>query len=109
MEFGQDASLFWRLTYREIDTILRGETRRLRREHNNAAWLAWHTAYLTAYAPSKARRFPKLEKLLWKEPPKRQSVAEMRAVARRWIEAVRRRNERQRSTDKPPEKEDGEG
>lgn len=92
MEFGQDASLFWRLTYREIDTILRGEMRRLRREHNNAAWLAWHTAYLTAYAPSKARKFPKLEKLLWKEPPKRQSIAEMRGMAHRVIESVNRRS-----------------
>lgn len=83
--------------------------RRLRREHNDRAWLAWHTAYLTAYPPRKPREFTKLDKLLWKEQPKSQSIAEMRDVARRWIESVNRQNKRKKSSNKPPDKEDGKG
>src|SRR5690606_15652730 len=41
VEAGQDPSLFWRLTYREIDVILAGVSDRLKREHNERAWLAW--------------------------------------------------------------------
>ncbi|RYC10075.1 hypothetical protein [Ciceribacter ferrooxidans] len=44
--------------------VLAAAMKRRRHEHDEMAWAAWHTAYLTAYAPQKAREFVKLEKLL---------------------------------------------
>lgn len=41
-------------------------------EFEVTAWLAWTTAYLTAYAPQKADKFPKLEKLTGARKRKKQ-------------------------------------
>lgn len=69
---GQDPEAFWRLTLREIDLIMRGCTNRAKREHNDRAWHAWHTAFLTAYAPQKSREFVKLKKLQAKDAASQQ-------------------------------------
>lgn len=37
----------------------------MRREHNGRAWAVWHTAFLTAYAPEKPKKFWKLRTLLF--------------------------------------------
>lgn len=37
---------FWKITPRLFDLELRGAARRLDREHNLAAFVAWHAAYL---------------------------------------------------------------
>ena len=52
---------------------------RQKQEHNQNAWLAWHVAALSRTDPKK---FPKLEKLLYREPPKPQTPEQMEAVLR---------------------------
>lgn len=77
-----------------MQAILDGAAAKLRRQHNEWAWLAWHTARLTAYAPQKARDFQKLETLLRdapREPKRRQTVEEQIAIAHRWTAALRGR------------------
>jgi hypothetical protein len=55
--------LFWRLTLREIDAIVRGALAARRNAHNDRAWLAHTVAYLSAYHPKNSKDFVKLEKL----------------------------------------------
>ncbi|MGH6862594.1 MAG: hypothetical protein ACRECY_20310 [Phyllobacterium sp.] len=69
MDAGQPYELFWRLTLREITAVFDGTADRLRRKHNERAWLVWHTAYLTAYAPEKPGKFWKLKTLLLPDRP----------------------------------------
>ncbi|MBP1849696.1 hypothetical protein [Rhizobium halophytocola] len=61
------------MTLREIKLVLDACAEKARREHDERAWLAWHTARLTAYAPEKPRNFIKLEKLFWRKSSKNQS------------------------------------
>ena len=80
---GQEPSLFWRLTYREIGVILGGVSLRLQREHNERAWAAWHIA-----AMSRAKKMPKLKELLQedKKPTGRRMTPEqIEAVTRSWL------------------------
>lgn len=65
--------------------MIHGVAARQRAEHDGRAWLAWHTAALTAYAPRNPRRFTKLKKLRAPaaEPRRRrQSPAEIEAALR---------------------------
>ncbi|UUP19504.1 hypothetical protein [Nitratireductor thuwali] len=55
--------MFWSLTLREIDTILKGVVIRRKRERNQRTEMVWHTAFMTAYAPAKSREFWKLKDL----------------------------------------------
>jgi len=43
---GFDPDLFWALTPRLYVTHMQGARMRFEREHNERAWVAWHTAYL---------------------------------------------------------------
>lgn len=47
---------------------------RLERQHNENAWLAWHIAFMSAYAPDKSKSFFKLKNLMFgrKAPEKKQ-------------------------------------
>jgi len=80
---GLDPARFWALTPRELSLHVAGARERFIREHNENMSLAWHVARLNAYAPQKAREFPKLESLLHSEGPKPgpvQSVEDQIAV-----------------------------
>jgi broad specificity phosphatase PhoE len=62
----------------------------LRRDYelNLAAWLAWHTAYLTVYAPQKSDKFPKLDKLTVARKRKDKPPEDWRDVLKRveaWV------------------------
>jgi len=87
VEAGQDPSLFWRLTYREIDVILAGVSERLKREHNERAWLAWHTAMI-----GRVKRPPKLKDMMHgaARPRRRQTIEEQIAIAKQWTVAIAR-------------------
>lgn len=94
MEAGQSPAHFWALTLRELQAVLDGAAAALRRQHNERAWLAWHTARLTAYAPQKARDFQKIETLMHgarPAPRRRQTPEEQIAIAHRWTAALRGR------------------
>ncbi len=86
VEAGRDHSHFWGLTYREIDAILEGNAAKLRNEHNQRAWLAWHTATIPM-----AKRPPRLSELLIRDKPKPQSIKNMIATARAWTKAFEKR------------------
>lgn len=47
--------MFWRITLREISTIIDGAAARLRHQHNETAWLAWHIEAL-----ARVERLPRL-------------------------------------------------
>ncbi|MBP1842011.1 hypothetical protein J2046_000255 [Rhizobium petrolearium] len=89
MEIGQDPETFWRLTFREIDIIIRGAQARQRNRFKALAWLAWHIAFMSRYAPDKARTFWKLEKLVtWKsvaDKPREANWQEQFAKVSAWV------------------------
>jgi len=88
---GQEPSLFWRLTYREINIILDGAALKLMREHNSRAWATWHIAAL-----SRAKKMPKLRELLQedKRPTgKRMTPEQIEAVTRSWLSRRKGRRE----------------
>jgi hypothetical protein len=62
-----------------------GASSRREREHNERAWLAWHTAALAR--PSKGR-FPSLRSLQVKPRRKPQTWQEQLEVARLWTVAM---------------------
>jgi len=78
--------LFWRLTLREIAVILKGFAARLEREHNAAAWLAWHIAALP-----RAKRFPALKEMQTKQVRKvrRKTPEELLSIAHLWTAVTR--------------------
>ena len=78
-----DAAGFWDLTLREIEARLEGAFERLKREHDERAWLAWHTAGL-----GRVRRMPRLAKLQSRRKIKRQTPDEMVAIATAWTRAL---------------------
>lgn len=67
--------------------MFNGVAARLRREHNDRAWLAWHIASL-----SRSKKIPKLETLFSREKIKRrrQSPEELMAIAMQWTDALAR-------------------
>lgn len=80
------------MTPREIALWIDGAGQRLRREHNARAWAAHTTAALT-----RAKKMPKLDTLLAKEPKKakrRQTWQEQAAIMERWFKAQNAQLER---------------
>lgn len=80
MSLDLDPDAFWNKTPREIALILEGRGEALTRRHNENAWLAWHIVRLGHVDPKK---FPKLEKLLGRnpKPAQRQTVEQMLEMA----------------------------
>src|SRR5262245_10879615 len=78
---GYDGAEFWGLTPRELDRYMRAARKRLEREHDANAWLAWHIAGMV-----RAKKMPKLESLLSRKSgrPRRQSVAEQLHLLEQW-------------------------
>ena len=62
--------------------MLEGNAKRLRHEHNQRAWMAWHTATIPM-----ARKVPRLAELMILDRPKKQSIDQMRAIAKSWVRA----------------------
>jgi hypothetical protein len=89
VESGQDPSHFWRLTLREIAVILDGAASRLKREHNDRAWMAWHIAAL-----SRQKKMAALSELTFApEKVKRQMTPqELEAVTRSWLGSRKRKS-----------------
>jgi len=87
--------LFWDLTLYEVSLVIEGVTSARKRERDEYLFLAWHTAYLTAYAPEKSSKFTKLEKLIG-DPPvptgRRMSPEQIEAVTRAWLGSRHRNN-----------------
>jgi hypothetical protein len=76
------------LTLYEVSLVITGVTNARKRERDEYLFLAWHTAYLTAYAPEKSSKFIKLEKLLG-EPPsptgRHMTPEQIESVVRGWL------------------------
>jgi len=72
---------FWDVSPREASAIIKGAAGRLRREHNNRAWLAWHIAGL-----DRTKKLPKLESMLVKDGAAKapQSWEHQLMIARMW-------------------------
>lgn len=88
---GFDGNAFWDLTPREFQRWLEGARQRQTEGHNNRAWLAHQTAFLTAYAPQKSREFPRLDRLLAggsPKPRKAQTMEQQIAMAKAWAAAT---------------------
>lgn len=62
--------------------IFRGAAKRVKREHNERVWLAWHIAAL-----SKAEKMPRLKDMLIETPVKRQDTASrnLEVSVRSWL------------------------
>lgn len=73
---------FWRMTPRQYYRRMKGEGRRLKREGEARIEQAWITAML-----SRAKKVPRLEKLLAGDKPQKVSIAEgfarIRQIAKR--------------------------
>lgn len=72
--------MFWRKTPRQIVIVMQGHQRRLVREHNDRAWLAWTTEALR-----RTKKMPSLRRLqarMPREARKKQSWQDMKAVAK---------------------------
>jgi hypothetical protein len=69
VEARQDPARFWSLTLREIAVVLEASAERERRDHNDRAWLAHTTAFLSAYHPREPGKFTALAKLQTKPKP----------------------------------------
>lgn len=83
------------MTLYEVSLIIEGVINARRRERDELLFLAWHTAYLTAYAPEKSSAFTKLEKLLGDRaaPTGRQMTPEqIEAVMRCWLGSRHQKN-----------------
>lgn len=79
MSLNYDARLFWELTPREISYMIDAANERQKREHNQNAWLAWHVAALTRMEPKK---FPNLDQLMHRDPPKPKTPEQLEATLR---------------------------
>lgn len=86
MESGQDPSHFWRLTVREIAVILDGAASRLKREHNDRAWMVWHIEAL-----SRQKKIPKLAELTFAPEKRPMNPAEIEAITRSWLGSRKRK------------------
>jgi hypothetical protein len=72
---------------------MRGYRDRMEFQYNLAMLTAWHAAAL-----SRAKKIPPLQSLLFKEPkkqstPRRQTWQEQKAIAQRWINHLRNRQQ----------------
>jgi hypothetical protein len=65
-----------------------GAADRLTREHNDRAWLAWHTT-----AIGRMKRFPELKHLTISKTsePRRQTAEEQIHIAMQWTAALQRK------------------
>lgn len=86
MAAGFAPETFWKITPRELKAHLDGASKRLAREHDARAWLAWHTAALP-----RAKKFPKLSDLQTKKPARQKTLAEQQAIAMAWHRAINAR------------------
>lgn len=59
MEVGLDPGRFWHLTPKEVAREMAAVIKRLSREQNERAWLAWHIAAL-----GRVKKLPKLKDLM---------------------------------------------
>lgn len=82
MSLGFDLDAIWSKTPAQVALIFSGKSAQLTREHNERAWLAWHTAGLPRY-----KTFPALRKLLIRDRTP-QSADKMQAIAKQWIVQV---------------------
>ncbi len=81
------------MTLTEISHCFDGAAKRLEREHNETAWLAWHVAFMSAYAPQKSETFFKLKNLLWGRKPTEQKPQDWRdslAAFSAWVSSSRK-------------------
>lgn len=87
-ELGLDPAEFHKRTPREAQLWIKGALKRIQREQNERMVLAWTTAAL-----SRAKKMPKLEKLLTVEKPKRkpQTWQEQHALMRAWAKQHNKR------------------
>lgn len=74
--------MFWRLTLREVQNIMHGHETRLKREHNERVWLAWHIEAL-----QRTKKLPKLKDMMSgaSAAPRKQTVDEQVAIAMQWV------------------------
>lgn len=72
---GLDPDAFWTKTPRYVSLIFEGKAAQFRREHNERAWLAWHTAGLP-----RMKKFPDLKKMLAREVRKPQTSEQQWAI-----------------------------
>ncbi|WP_411033842.1 hypothetical protein [Shinella sp. BYT-45] len=73
--------------------MLDGEADRLRLEHDRAAKFAWHTAFMSAYAPSKSKDFWRLKSLLWRDKPQKRKIDTWRdkfAAMSSWVSSFKK-------------------
>ena len=87
IEAGFDPARFWDISPRETALEIQAATARIKREHKNRAWLAWHIAAL-----GRIEKMPTLEKLMG-EPEPQQTDEEMIAIATGWAIAAERRQQ----------------
>ena len=83
------------MTLYEVSLIIEGVTNARKRERDEFLFLAWHTAYLTAYAPQKSNGFIKLEKLLGDTPAptgRQMTPEQIEAVMRSWLGSRHQKN-----------------
>ncbi|WMW56469.1 hypothetical protein RE411_04605 [Agrobacterium pusense] len=83
------------MTLYEVSLIIEGVTNARKRERDEFLFLAWHTAYLTAYAPQKSNGFIKLEKLLGDTPAptgRQMTPEQIEAVMRTWLGSRHQKN-----------------
>ena len=66
--------------------MLEGNAARLRHEHNQRAWLAWHSGML-----SQVKKMPRLKTLQILDAPKPQSIQNMIATAKAWVAAFKKK------------------
>jgi len=67
------------LTPRELSLRIEGAKKRLIREHNDRAWLAYNIAYLP-----RLKKPPPFDKLLYKDRSKRQTWQQQLVIAKMW-------------------------
>ena len=82
---GISVSEFWAMTPWELRLALEAGARRLERERQRDAWLAWHIA-----AMGRAKRLPSLRRLLGVPRARRLQGAELERRRREHAEIVRK-------------------
>lgn len=80
---GYDHESFWDQTPRTLSLTIRAYNERIIDEHNERAWLAWHTAGL-----SRTKKMPRLESMLAKKPTGRPKWEEQLEGLKRWVKAT---------------------
>ena len=85
MGAGMDSQLFWHMTLGEIHNVMKGAAARLRRQHDLAAWVAWHVEAL-----ARTKKMPKLERMQSGSTRRKRQLSadEMISLAHAWTAAV---------------------